>query len=82
MDDIEKPYESSFLKSDEEYNESKALDMSVNRIPTILRSLIALFQLSVSLISNVSVLYLFRYAVRFLLNLGYINAVTWWLSSF
>ena len=56
--------------------------MSVKRIPTILRSSIALFQFSISLISDVSVLCFFRYAVRFLLNLGSINAVTCWLSGF
>ena len=82
MDDVEKPYASSFLKSNGECNESKASDMSVDRIPTILRSSSALFQSSVSLISDDSVLCLFRYAVRLLLNLGSINAVTCWLSSF
>ena len=55
----------------------------VARIPTILRSSIALYQFSVSLISDVSVLCLFRYAVRFLLNLGSIYyAVTCWPSVF
>lgn len=70
MDDVENdPYAFSFLKNNGGCNESKALDMSVDSIPTISSS-IALFQFSVRLISDVSVLCLFRYAVRFQLNLG------------
>ena len=76
MDDVEKPCASSFLKSSGGCKESKDFDMSVHRIPMILRSSIALFQSSIGLISDVSVLCLFRYAVRLLLNLGSKTAVT------